>query len=65
VCVFLIDAHALQVEFTASERIGAMVRGMRIELDKLLDAKISDPQLDVTKAKVVAAAQELLSTDGF
>lgn len=53
------------VEFTASERIGAMVRGVRAQLDALLTAKIADPLMDLSGSKAVAVAQELLSTDGF
>ncbi|KXZ49867.1 hypothetical protein GPECTOR_19g318 [Gonium pectorale] len=52
-------------EFKAAPTVGVMVREMRSELDRLLGAKIADPGLPLASNRIVAAVEELLSTDGF
>ena len=49
----------------AAANVGVMVRELRSEMDRLLGAKIQDPELDLGSNKIVAAVEELLSTDGF
>ncbi|GIL84569.1 hypothetical protein Vretifemale_13233, partial [Volvox reticuliferus] len=52
-------------EFKASAQVGVMVRQLRDEMDRLLGAKISDPELPLEADPLVVAVEQLLSSDGF
>ncbi|EFJ42064.1 hypothetical protein VOLCADRAFT_119557, partial [Volvox carteri f. nagariensis] len=52
-------------EFKAAAQVGVMVRQLRGEMDRLLGAKINDPELRLGSDPIVAAVEQLLSTDGF
>ncbi|KAG2486676.1 hypothetical protein HYH03_014607 [Edaphochlamys debaryana] len=52
-------------KFKAAATVGVMVRELRAEMDRLLAAKIADPDLELSSYGVVAAVEELLSSDGF
>ena len=53
------------VSFRAPASVGALVRGLRAELDRALAAKIEDPGLELTEVRAMDAVLQLLSTDGF
>ncbi|PNH02429.1 hypothetical protein TSOC_011593 [Tetrabaena socialis] len=52
-------------EFKTAANVGVMVRELRSEMDRLLGAKIDDPELELGTNRIVAAVEQLLSTDGF
>ncbi|GIL66003.1 hypothetical protein Vafri_19646 [Volvox africanus] len=52
-------------EFKASAQVGVMVRQLRDEMDRLLGAKINDPELPLETDPLVLAVEQLLSSDGF
>ena len=51
--------------FKSPARIGVLVRELRVELARLLERKIEDPALEISKSKLIDAMHHLLSTDGF
>lgn len=51
------------IGFNASERTLVLVRLARKHLDRLLDAKVADPALDISKDAIVPAIVRLLSIE--
>lgn len=41
------------------------MKELRVEMARLLDAKIRDPSLDLTASPAITAVHKLLATDGF
>ncbi len=53
------------IKFKAPGRIAVLMRALRAELSRLLEAKIESPEVDVSEAPVVEAILGLLLTNGY
>ena len=51
--------------FKAPARIAVLVRELRLEVAQLLERKVVNPAVDLSKSKLIDAMHHLLSTDGF
>jgi uncharacterized heparinase superfamily protein len=54
-----------QASFTASPAIGALIRTLRTELNRVLARKILEPGFEMSRDPVVSVVMQLLATDGF
>lgn len=45
--------------------LGIQARELRSEISKLLEKKVAQPALDLSKSKAISALHSLLATDGF
>jgi len=52
------------IKFSTPGRIGVLIKQIRVELDKLLEAKIDDPLLDIASSSVIDAISLLITKDG-
>ncbi|PRP88185.1 DEAD/DEAH box helicase [Planoprotostelium fungivorum] len=53
------------IRFLAPARIAVLVKEIRLELDKLLSEKITNPQFDVSSSALVGTVSKLLITEGL
>jgi len=53
------------ISFHAVARIGVLIRAIRQHLDRLLRAKIQDPDVDIARSELVTAISHLLKTEGM
>ncbi|GMH41213.1 hypothetical protein BSKO_09123 [Bryopsis sp. KO-2023] len=51
--------------FNAPPKVGVLIKELRAGMGALLNKKIDDPELDLSKSGVVRAVMKLLETDGF
>ena len=52
-------------EFEAPARVAVLVRELRQGIDRLLAAKVANPQLDLSASPAVTALLALIGSDGF
>jgi ATP-dependent RNA helicase DHX57 len=53
------------IVFSAVGRVVALINALRRKLDALLDAKISNPGLQISKSDVVKTTVRIIATDGL
>ncbi|ELR25721.1 helicase conserved Cterminal domain containing protein [Acanthamoeba castellanii str. Neff] len=53
------------IQFRADPRIAVLTKELKVELDKLLTAKISDPTFDISHSGLIEVITQLISTDGL
>ena len=52
-------------EFQAPGKIAVLIRELQAEVDRVLEAKVGDPGLEVQRSPVVEALLAILGSDGF
>lgn len=53
------------ISFHAVARIGVLIKAIRQHLDRLLRAKIQDPDVDIARSELVTAISHLLKSEGM
>ena len=51
--------------FKAPARIAVLIRELRLQVDRLLLAKVEDPSLNIFDSPITSVMQDLLAKDGF
>ncbi len=60
--VISVDRRA---DFKAPAKVGALIKGLRAELDAVLAAKVRDPSLELSDCRAASICMQLLELDGF
>ena len=51
--------------FKAPARIAVLIRELRLQVDRLLTAKVEDSSLNIFDSPITSVMQDLLAKDGF
>jgi len=53
------------IRLAASPRVGALIGGLRLQIDLLMESKVANPSLDISKSQLMSTIIKLIVSDGL